>query len=860
MSKKVTRLYQQFHPSHYDLDIKLAQDKLSLSGKTIITGNKTGRPSKRITLHQKNLKITSATITQIDKKGIETPVEVTRTVNQDSYDEVRLHTDKDIYPGAYKIEIHYTAKITKHMEGVYPCFFEEEGVKKRLIATQFESHHAREAFPCIDEPEAKATFQLTLTHSKDEIALSNTAVESENVEGDNKTTKFHVTPIMSTYLVAFVAGEISYKEAVSKNNVKIRTYATKNQVEHTQFALDVAVKCMDYYEDYYDIPFPIEKCDFIALPDFASGAMENWGLITFREQTMLCDEQNTSLSTKQYVAMVVAHELTHQWFGNLVTMQWWTDLWLNEGFASWMEYLAIDELFPTWNLWSQFAIDEQQLALKLDALEHTHAIEVAINHPDEIRTIFDAISYQKGASVIHMLHQYLGSVPFRDGLRHYLKKHAYGNTHTADLWQALEDITKKPVKQFMSAWTSQSGFPIVEVESRADHLQVTQSRFVTNPESTARADSALWPVPLLSADLKKPIADKQTTNIPFSGSSAPVKINVGQTGFFRVNYSHDMQLKQLEALDKGAIDPIDVMGLLSDSFEVTKAGYQPVQEYLDLLEHFSKSEELGVWEIIAGSIGTIRSILSTSDTDTTLREAIKPFVIDLVSVQLQRLGWDQKPEEKHLDTLLRPIILSMSVSSDDKTQVDYALDLYKQKIESKIPINPDLRGLVYSTATRLGGLVEFDQLFELYKSSDSSDEKMSITAALTSFKQPEIHMKILDLIKSDEIRLQDISYWIAYSFMNRHSKQATWEWLQENWQWLKDNIGGDLSFSRTPVYAARSFADEKFMREYQEFFESRMEPMLVRTYAQGLEMVQTNTAWRKRDAANALDWFLIPNS
>lgn len=855
MSKKVTRLYEQYKPNNYELKIAISEDKKSFTGSVTIKGHKVGKPSSRITFHQKDLKVSNVSVEHADKKNEKSHIEIDRVVLQNKRDEVRLHSKSTLYPGEYTISMDFSGTITKNMDGIYPSVFKEDDKQKKLIATQFESHHAREAFPCIDEPEAKATFNFTLEHAHNETALGNTPVLSTKAEGKATLTSFEQTPIMSTYLLAFVVGEMSHLEAKSKNGVKIRTYATKNQIQHSQFALDVAVKCMDYYEDYYDIPFPLEKCDFVALPDFASGAMENWGLITFREQTLLCDEENTSLGMKQYVAIVVAHELTHQWFGNLVTMQWWTDLWLNEGFASWMEYLAVDDLFPDWQVWTQFAVDDQQLALKIDSLENTHPIEVEVNHPDEIRTIFDAISYQKGASVIHMLQHYLGADGFRDGLRHYLKTHSYRNTVTMDLWQALEDVTKKPVKDFMSAWTNKSGFPIIEVESASDHLKITQSRFVTNPISKSRKDNTLWPIPLLTGGLEKNIVSKKINNVPFSSSDVPLKLNTGQTGFYRVNYSHDLQQKQLKALDNGTFDPLDRMGLISDSFEVTKAGYQSVDEYLDLLQHYSHEDALSVWEILASSVGSIRSILSTSDEDNELRDLMKPFVQKLAKPQLDRLTWDEKENEDHLDTLLRPLIIGMSVGSDTKAELDKALDLYKGKINENKHINPDLRGIVYGAAARKGGEKEFNEMLELYKKSDSSDEKLSLTAALTSFKQQELHQKVFDLIKSDVVRTQDNSYWIAYSFMNRHARNASWDWMKENWDWMKETMGTDLSFSRMPIYAARSFARDEYIEEYKAFFENRMEPMIERTYKQGLEMAQTAAAWRKRDSKKAIDWF-----
>jgi puromycin-sensitive aminopeptidase len=856
MSKNVKRLYGQFIPKHYDLKISISEDKKSFTGSVVIDGERKSRPSKRITLHQKNLKIHSATLIAIDKKGTEHEVHITRTVTQTSYDELRLHSGQDLFAGRYRLKLTFSGTITRNMEGIYPCFYKDSDTEKQLIATQFESHHAREVFPCIDEPEAKATFTLELEHAPDEVALGNTPVFKQTTKKDRTNTIFEKTPIMSTYLLAFVVGELAYKETrSSKNNVLIRTYATKDQIEHTAFALDVAARCMDFYEDYYDIPFPLEKCDFVALPDFASGAMENWGLITFREQALLCDPYNTSLSSKQYIAIVVAHELTHQWFGNLVTMRWWTDLWLNEGFASWMEYLAIDHFFPEWDLWTQFAVDEQQLALKLDALEHTHPIEVPIKHPDEIRTIFDAISYQKGASVIHMLHEYLGATGFRDGLRAYLKKHAYGNTHTIDLWQALEETTGKPVQNFMHAWTSQTGFPLVSIHDNNDHYTFTQGKFVANPHSKARNDNTQWPIPLLNGKLSHSTLTKRVQKINADPKHPLLAINRNLNGFYRVHYDTSFHQRQKEAIVRQELSELDRMGLLSDSFEVTKAGYQPVSDYLDLLQVYGAEESLAVWEIIASSLGSIRATLSKNDKDDSLRDAMKPFIITLTQPQLDRLGWEEKASEKHLDTLLRPLILGLSAGAEHPATVKKALELFDAITDAKNPIHPDLRSLVYATVVRTRGEAVFGTLVEMYKNTSSSDEKLSITAALTSFEDVKTHKKMLALIKTDAVRLQDVAYWIAYSFMNRHGRATTWAWLQENWQWLRENLGGDLSFSRMPIYAARSFADKKSLQEYTAFFNEKMEPMLQRSYQQGLEMIETAVAWRTRDAEDALNWF-----
>jgi aminopeptidase N len=840
VTKSVRRLYKDFIPEHYSLELQPDREKLSFTGTVTISGRKVGRPSRRITFHQKELTISAATITRQDKKGAVT-FPVIRINAQKTYNEVRLHTDEMLYPGIYTITIEFSGMITRPMNGMYPCYFEKDGQQQMLIATQFESHHAREAFPCIDEPEAKATFDLTLLTPKDEPVLANTPVKSQTVSGNNWLTTFETTPKMSTYLLAFVYGNMDYLESKTKSGVVVRTYATPENAQHTAFALDVAVKCLDYYDEYFGIPYPLEKCDFIALPDFASGAMENWGCITFREATLLVDPENTSLPTKQYVAMVVAHELAHQWFGNLVTMRWWTDLWLNEGFASWIEYLATDHIFPEWNMWTQFVVDEQQQALRLDALENTHPIEVAINHPDEIRTIFDAISYSKGSSVIHMLEQYLGHDVFRDGLRVYLKRHAYGNTDTVDLWTALEEVSNRPVKKFMHAWTSLPGYPLVTAKLNADNPSLTQSRFyLAKPDDSV---DQLWPVPLLASEpLGLDTLDSKTADIHIDKLSGNAIINAGRSGFYRTTYDAAHLANLAKAVVAGSLSEVDRLGLLSDSFETAKAGYSSSTDALKLLEAYRQESSSVVWDIIAGGIGSIRTVMDDED----IRNSMKPFIRKLVSTQLARLGWEENTEDDYFDKLLRITILGLASVSDEKTVVAEALARFA-KMKAPQDVTPDLRSVIYGTAARMGGAPEFDKMLAMHNASKSSEDRVTLCAALTNFKQPELITRALNLITTDTIRLQDTSYWIAYSFMNRYAKKDTWEWMKREWKWLEDNLGTDLAFSRTPLYAARSFSEESFTKEYIEFFSARMSPTLDRTYKQGLETIAWQAAWKKRD-------------
>jgi aminopeptidase N len=849
MKTSVKQLYNQFRPKDYILSLEPNETAKTFKGSVVIEGLKIGPTTQRLVFHQSDLKVTKAKITFHDKKA-STEIPVSRINQQNKLQEVRLHTDEKLRSGRYTVELSFTGKITRSMSGIYPCFYEIDKKTKELLATQFESHHAREVFPCVDEPSAKATFNLTLTTPKKETVLSNTPIASESVIKDKKTTVFETTPKMSTYLLAFVTGDVKYKEARTKKGVAIRAYATPDKLEFVDFALDVAVKCLDFYSEYFGIDYPLEKCDLIALPDFAAGAMENWGLITFREQALLVDVQKTSLATKQHVALVVAHELAHQWFGNLVTMRWWTDLWLNEGFASWMEYFAIDHIFPEWQLWIQFAVDEQLQALALDALENTHPIEVAIKHPDEIRSIFDTISYSKGASVINMLHQFVGAENFKMGLRYYLEKHSYSNTDTIDLWKALEEVSKKPVKSFMHKWTTSSGFPIVKVDVSDKSISLAQERFFINPKHKT-SDSTVWPIALFPSNsaVESNFNEKHATQKVVDQN---LKINNGQMGFYRTAYNPTHLEKLGELIRRGKIKPIDRLGILSDVFETAKASKFDTAEALHFLSFFSNEDDFVVWDIIASSLGSLRMVMDDED----LRESMKPYMRELVALQLKRLGLKRLKGDSHFDRLLRPIIVSMAALADEPKVVKYCLDLFKSidKGDSGV-IDPDLKGCVFGTVARLGAKKEYEELLKLHNESTNSEERNTLVGALTSFKQPELIERSLKLITSADVRLQDVPFWIAFSFMNRYAKKQTWDWLKKNWDWLEKNLGTDLSFYRMPIYAARTFSKESFIKEYKDFFKPLITPAMTRTYKQGLEIMEFQSAWRDRSLKEVKTFF-----
>ncbi len=850
MARSVRRLYSSFKPDNYNLEITINSDYKTFKGKAVIEGLKVGRPAKRLTFHQKNLKVIKAVVTVIDSNKSR-ELKIARINYQKSFDELRIHFNELVYPARYKVDIEYEGKINPQLHGIYAATFKDKNKSKTIICTQLESHYAREALPCIDEPEAKSVFNLTLKTPKELTAvIANSEVTKTSNDKNYKLTKFEPTPKMSSYLLAFIAGDLKYLEGRTKNNVLVRTYATSENVAHTKFALECAIATLDFYDEYFATPYPLAKCDLVALPDFAAGAMENWGCITFREQALLVDPKNTSLDLKQYVANVVAHELTHQWFGNLVTMSWWNDLWLNESFASWMSYLAVDHLFPDWKVWTQFIVDEQAIGLKQDSLEFTHPIEVKINNPEEIRTVFDAISYEKGASAITMLHDYLGSDVFRNGIRKYLAKNSYANTTTTDLWEALESVSNQSVSKFMNSWTTKSGYPLVRVAYSDAGVHLEQHRFYLNPMAE-KADS-IWPIPLftdLEVGRHNPF-NHRSLNLNLMSPPASLLINNGRRGFYRVIYD-DQTVSSVLADDfMTKVSDVDRLGLLADAFEAAKGGYLSTLSVLKMLNVYSKETSVVVWDIIAGVLSSVRSVMDDND----LREQMKPFIRNIVQPELKRLGLAAKASDSHFDKLLRPTILGLASSADEPSVLEEVKRLfYSQKPGS---IDPDLRGVVYVSIARHGAVTDFKTLLKMHNDSSSPEEKLKLAAALTAFKQPKLYKEAIKLIKSDEVRLQDVGYWISYIFSNHYARDEAWKWLKANWDWLRENLGEDLNFYRLPFYVARCYSSLTFLKEFEEFFSQNITAGMDRPYRQAIETIQWQAAWRTRDFNNILQFFI----
>nr|XP_023015706.1 puromycin-sensitive aminopeptidase-like [Leptinotarsa decemlineata] len=562
---------------------------------------------------------------------------------------------------------------------------------------------------------------------------------------------------MSTYLVAIVIGEYDFVEDTSSDGVLVRVYTPRGKKEQGNFALRVATKVLPYYKEYFNIAYPLPKIDLVAIADFCAGAMENWGLVTYRETCLLVDPQNSSAVSKQWIALVVGHELAHQWFGNLVTMEWWTHLWLNEGYASFVEFLCVNFLFPEYDIWTQFVNDSHIKALELDSLKNSHPIEVPVGNPAEIDEIFDDISYHKGASVIRMIHHFIGDDDFRKGMHLYLVKHQYNNTFTEDLWAALTEASSKPIAEIMSTWTTQLGFPVVKVTSRPAEgdkgviLTLTQKKFTA--DGTDENENHFWMIPLSISTSKNPSKEAKTIVlktpsaeifVPGVEPSDWIKLNPGTIGFYRSQYTSSMLEKFIPAIQNRSLPPLDRLGLSDDLFAMVKAGHNSTVEVLKLLKAYENEPDYNVWTSINNILGRIGQLLGHTDYESDY----KRYQRQLLSKLYQRLGWNQKPGESHLHKLLRGLVLGRFVWLDDKDSILEAQTRFSSHLKSEQILSADVRSACYKTVLRAGGEEEYHKLLELYRSTDLHEEKDRISRSLGAAKHPELLQKVLEFAMS----------------------------------------------------------------------------------------------------------------
>jgi puromycin-sensitive aminopeptidase len=794
---------------------------------------------KEIILHAIELKITSAEIIKPKK------IRSAKITYDEKSETAMIAFDKIISKGEVKLKLTFTGILNDKMRGFYRSKYLHDGKNQHMAVTQFESTDARRAFPSFDEPAKKAIFDVRLVIPEDHVAISNTVETkiSEHSAGYNMVT-FEPTPKMSTYLLAFIVGRFEHIEAKTKMGKRVRVFITPGKKLQAKFALETAVKVLEFYEDYFDIPYPMPVLDLIAIPDFASGAMENWGAVTFRETTLLVDENLSSTINKQHIAYVIAHELAHMWFGNLVTMEWWTHLWLNEGFATYIGYLAIDNVFPEWEIWTQFVYMDHAKALELDGLKNTHSIEIEVHHPAEISEIFDTISYEKGASIIRMLATYLGKEVFRKGLHNYLQKHKYSNASTVDLWMSLEKVSGKKVKQIMENWTRKPGYPLVEISENIGKLKLTQTRFLSSPLSAKEiSDNTLWSIPLDSF-----LFSKKSLFIP--RHKGWIKLNRGETSFIRIKYPSLLLRLLEEPITKKILREEDRYGLIRDAFFLAQSGHSSTVDALSLAQTFEKENSFIVWAEIASNLRTIDNLIFGQP----FHDDYKAFCRKVFKSIARRVGWSKDPRESHSRTLLRSVALSIHGSSGDKDTLAKAREIFKEIYSGKSEIDSDLRGVVYNLVAENGENEEYMKLKELYEKTSLQEEKDRFFRALCSFKDVNLLTKTLDLAFSEQMRAQDRFKAISFIWANPAGQDLAWEYVKKNWASItKTFVGGHLysRFIKPAVY----FTDSKKALEIEDFFKKNPSIGLERTIAQVTEQIRANDLWLKRDK-KSINYFL----
>lgn len=833
----VEHYIEKFVPEHYDLFLDLSRETKTFSGKVTITGQ---AKTDRISLHQKDLEIAF-----VEVAGQARPFTV-------DHDNEALHIEL-AETGQVELVIAFSGKITDNMTGIYPSYYTVDGVKKEVLSTQFESHFAREAFPCVDEPEAKATFDLALRfdQAEGEVALSN--MPEIDVE-DRKETgvwKFETTPRMSSYLLAFVAGDLQGVTAKTKNGTLVGVYSTKaHPLSNLDFSLDIAVRSIEFYEDYYGVKYPIPQSLHIALPDFSAGAMENWGLVTYREVYLVVDE-NSTFASRQQVALVVAHELAHQWFGNLVTMKWWDDLWLNESFANMMEYVCVDAIEPSWNIFEDFQTGGVPAALKRDATDGVQSVHVEVKHPDEINTLFDgAIVYAKGSRLMHMLRRWLGDADFAKGLHAYFEKHQYGNTIGRDLWNALGQASGRDVAAFMDSWLEQPGYPVLTVKVENDVLKISQKQFFIGEHEDK---NRLWVVPL-NSNWKGLPDTLETESIEIPGYAALLAENKTALRLNTENTAHyitDYQGQLLDAIlsELVELDNTSKLQIVQERRLLAEAGHVSYADLLPVLDKLAKEESYLVVAAVSQVISALERFI---DEGTETEKAFNTLVAKLARHNYERLGFEAKEGESDEDELVRQLTISMMIRSNDEEASQVASQIFAAHKENLAGLPAAIRAQVLINEIKHNETKDLVATYlDLYTHATDAVFKRQLAAALGYSTDPENIQTLLATWKDKfVVKPQDLSAWYLQFLGHQATQETVWVWARENWDWIKAALGGDMSFDSFVIFPSHIFKTEQRLAEYKAFFEPQLSDLaLSRNIRMGIKDIAARVDLIKREKA-----------
>lgn len=757
------RYLDYFAPSHYDLDLNINDEKNQLSATATIRGEAL---AETIKLHAVNINIESILVDS--KKSAYDGVADTIIIN-------------NLVQGNHEITVKYTAPITSDMEGVYLSTYKADNKDEKIVATQFESHYARQCFPCIDEPAAKATFTITISSAdKTDTILSNMPSVSEDIEGNRKVVQFAETPKMSTYLVAFALGHFVSCETTSAHGITITSYAGIHQkASDLEYATHFAADVLDFYDDCFDTPFPLPKMDLLALPDFESGAMENWGLVTFREICLLCNEKSAQ-EIRQYVAIVVAHELSHMWFGDLVTMKWWDDLWLNESFANLMEVYSTDKIRPELHAWEDFYLTAVAQSLKRDSLPGVQPVKVEVKNVEDISNLFDsAIVYGKGSHLLLMLMRIMGESNFFAGLKDYFVTHQYGNTVSDDLWDALTPHCDFNVREFMTPWLVQSGLPVIDGD--------TQKRFLI----TGETDGSHYPIIEQTDDL---------------------------SGHYIINNNEDELAAKVS--QAAALSQEQKLRLLIDRRLLAKTSYAQSVSLMPLAQAFSSETSACVWDFVSAIVADLKVFF---DPESEEEEQFKAFVRKLALPNYRRLGVTSRPEDTYDDIELRSATMGLMLYSDDEEFLE-AVEKAYGNIDIT-DVDADLRWVVGAALVK-----KHDDLcakyFEIYKKTPDSALKNDLIGAITMTKQKDTALGLFEHLKDGTVRAQDRLSFFLRLLRNHLVKNETLDWLYRNWDWLYREEG-DKTIPEYPRYAANYIRKPEEAEKFKRFFNQHKDEKIL---------------------------------
>ena len=799
-----------------------------------------------------------------------------------------LKTSQQMAAGAnFSVEMTFYGPLIDDLAGLYLSSYDRGNDTIYIATSQMQPTDARKTFPCFDEPAIKAKFKATLVRKSHMVTLSNTPIETKETRGDGWIADHYMmTPKMSTYLLAFIVCDFNYTVNVTKNNVTYRAWATPEAVDQTPYSLQVGVDVLTYFEDYFNISFPLPKMDMIAVPDFAAGAMENWGLIIYRETAMLYDPMDSAESNKQRVAVVVSHELAHQWFGNLVTPSWWDDLWLNEGFASFVEYMGVDHVHPDWLMFEQFVVEDVQDVFNMDGLVTSHPVYVPVSHPNQINELFDRISYAKGASIIRMMRFFLGEETFRRGLERYLKEKAYDAAFHDDLWYALGNQSihdGKPlrvhnVKHIMDTWTLQMNFPTVTMTKEGMNVRLRQSRYLLDPTATDPGTYVSpfgykWEIPFTFTTNTSLIFNQTDADIIWMGRNGSDVVlprvlsetsnewyigNMMQYGFYRVNYPEENWnnlIYQLKA-DHKMIHPINRAQIINDAWNLAKSGDLKMDIALQTVEYLANEDNYLPYSAALSELSYVDDMLER----TELYGAFSKFMKTTFTKPFDKFGMDNSGAS-HLEIYVRKFVVSQACKYGNSECIGNATKLFKQLMDNPPnavnPVDVNLRSTVYCNAIRNGGIDEWDFAYQKYKTSNVATEKAVLLLALSCSRDVWVLSRYLTYtLTTTEIRKQDAVNTIVYISRNPIGRSLAWDFVRSKWDFIFNEYGGGaFSFSRLIIGITSSFNTNFDLQMITDFVAGHPElGSGARAFQQAIERTRNNIHWMNSNYMPIESW------